>query len=99
MLLANFLLSPYTLLLLPLLYYTLPYLRHKALRRFPGPPLAALSNLWLLYQCRRARRFLAVDEAHRRYGRFVRVQPGHVSIADDAAIPVVYGHGNGFLKR
>lgn len=29
----------------------------------------------------------------------IRVQPDHISIADDSAIPLVYGHGNGFLKR
>jgi benzoate 4-monooxygenase len=28
----------------------------------------------------------------------VRIQPNHVSVADDKAIPAIYGHGNGFLK-
>jgi benzoate 4-monooxygenase len=39
-----------------------------------------------------------VDEAHKKYGKLVRIQPNHVSIADASAIPIVYGHGNGFLK-
>jgi len=28
----------------------------------------------------------------------VRIQPNHVSVADADAIPIIYGHGNGFLK-
>jgi benzoate 4-monooxygenase len=52
-----------------------------------------------MYQCRRGRRYLAVDEAHKKLGTFVRIQPNHISIADVDAIAVIYGHGNGFLKR
>jgi len=93
------LLSPYTLLLIPVLYYILPYLRNWSIRSIPGPFAAKLSNLWLLYQCRRGRRYLEVDRAHKRYGTLVRIQPSHVSVADADAIPIIYGHGNGFLKR
>ena len=97
--LSTFILSPYILLLLPLLYYLLPYLRNNAIRNIPGPPLAIFSNLWLLYQCRWGRRYLAVDQAHKRLGPLVRIQPDHVSIADPEAIPVVYSHTGGWLKR
>ncbi|KAF1808638.1 benzoate para-hydroxylase [Eremomyces bilateralis CBS 781.70] len=99
--LFNFLLSPWSILLiipLALVYFTLPYLQNKPLRNIPGPPLAGLSNLWLLYQSRQGRRFMKVDAAHKKYGPLVRIQPNHVSIADPAAIQTVYGHGNGFLK-
>ena len=88
-------------LLAPLAYFLLPYLHDRGgLRRFPAAafPAAALSDLWLLWQARHGRRHLAVHEAHARLGRFVRLQPNHVSIADPTAIPVVYGHGTGFLK-
>lgn len=91
--------SPYALLLLAVLYFLLPYLRNPSLRRVPGPVAAAFSNLWLLYQSRRGRRYLAVDQAHKQYGKVVRIQPDHVSIADADAINTIYGHGNGFLKR
>ncbi|KAL9111982.1 MAG: hypothetical protein Q9227_003602 [Pyrenula ochraceoflavens] len=94
----HLLVSPYTLLLLPVLYYLLPYLRAASLRHIPGPFTAAFTNLWLMYQCRRGRRYQAVDEAHKKYGKVVRIQPNHVSIADADAIPIIYGHGNGFLK-
>lgn len=93
------LLSPWLVLLLPVFYYLVPYFTNSELRSIPGPPLAAFSNLWLLYESRRARRSLTVDDAHHQYGKFVRIQPNHVSIADDAHIQTVYGHGNGFLKR
>lgn len=97
--LVDQLLSPWALLLLPILYYLLPYLRNNAIRGIPGPKLAAFSNLWLLYQCRRGRRYLAVDEAHKKYGPVVRIQPNHISIADPEAIGVIYGHSGGWLKR
>lgn len=97
--LLNSLISPYTLLLLPLVYYLLPYLRNHAIRSVPGPVLAAFSNLWLMYQCRRGRRYLAVDDAHKKYGPLVRIQPDHVSVADPEAIPVIYSHTGGWLKR
>ena len=95
----SFLATPYLLLLAPLLYYVLPYFRSWSLRRIPAPFPAAFSNLWLMYQCRRGSRYLAVDRAHKRYGKMVRIQPNHISIADPDAIQIIYGHGNGFLKR
>ena len=90
---------PWLLLILPFFYYLIPYLRNRALRDIPGPRLAAFSNLWLLYHCRRGRRYLAVHEAHKKYGPLVRIQPNHVSIADAEAIPVIYSHSGGWLKR
>jgi benzoate 4-monooxygenase len=90
--------TPYTLLLLPIIYYLLPYIRNWSIRDIPAPFPAAFTNLWLLYQCRRGRRYLAVDNAHKKYGPLVRIQPDHVSVADPEAIPIIYGHGNGFLK-
>ncbi|OCK76265.1 cytochrome P450 3A3 [Lepidopterella palustris CBS 459.81] len=94
----SFLFTPYTLLAVPFLYYILPYIRTWSIRDIPAPFPAAFTNLWLLYQCRRGRRYLAVDEAHKKYGTLVRIQPHHVSVADADAIPIIYGHGNGFTK-
>jgi benzoate 4-monooxygenase len=90
--------SPYALLLLPVLYYILPYIRNWSIRSIPGPTPAAFSSLWLLWQARKGERYLSVDQAHKKYGPLVRIQPNHVSIADAEAIPQIYGHGNGFLK-
>ena len=87
-------------LALSAVYWLVPYFyTNKALGRIPAPFPAPFTNLWLLYQCRRGRRYRAVDDAHQKLGPLVRIQPNHVSIADADAIPVVYGHGNGLLKR
>ncbi|KAJ6633705.1 Benzoate 4-monooxygenase bphA [Pseudolycoriella hygida] len=88
----------FVLLFLAVRYYILPWIRNHNIRNIRGPALAAFSNLWLLYYCRKGKRYLAVDEAHKKYGTLVRIQPNHVSIADDEAINSIYGHGNGFLK-
>ena len=97
--LLSTLLSPYTLLVIPITYYLLPYIRFRAIRDIPAPFPAAFSNLWLLYQCRRGRRYLAVDSAHKKYGLLVRIQPDHISVADASAIPVIYSHTGGWTKR
>lgn len=95
----NVLFTPYILFLFPVFYYLLPYFRSWSLRDIPAPFPAAFTNFWLMYQCRQGKRYLAVDEAHQKYGKMVRIQPHHVSIADPDAIPLIYGHGTGFLKR
>jgi benzoate 4-monooxygenase len=96
--LLDVLITPYTLLLLPVLFYLLPYFRNWTIRDIPAPFPAQFTNLWLMLQCRQGKRYLMVDQAHKRYGKLVRIQPNHVSVADDKAIPIIYGHGNGFLK-
>lgn len=48
--------------------------------------------------CRRGNRYKVVDELHHKMGPLVRIQPNHVSVADEEAIAIIYGHGNGFLK-
>lgn len=90
----------YTLIaLLPVAVLLLPYLADsRKLRRFPSSPLGALSNLWLFYQARMGRRHFAVHDLHEKHGKFVRIQPDHISIADPDALSIVYGHGTGFLK-
>ena len=90
---------PYAALILPLLYYILPWLRSAAVRDIPAPFPAAFTNLWLLWQARKGERYLAVNEAHEKLGPIVRIQPNHISVNDADAINIIYGHGNGFLKR
>ncbi|KAK3941028.1 cytochrome P450 [Diplogelasinospora grovesii] len=80
-------------------FYLYPYLvTYGALRKVPAPFPAQFSNLWLLSVCRAGKRYEVVDEMHKKLGPVVRIQPNHVSICDDEAINVIYGHGNGFLK-
>ncbi|KAF2172362.1 hypothetical protein M409DRAFT_63075 [Zasmidium cellare ATCC 36951] len=94
----SFLFTPWTLLAVPVLYFVLPFIRNWSIQDVPGPILAKFSTLWYMYECRRCRRYLTVHKLHEKYGKFVRVQPDHVSVADPDAIPIVYGHGTGFLK-
>ncbi|KAM0695713.1 hypothetical protein Q7P36_004195 [Cladosporium allicinum] len=94
----SLLFTPWTLLALPLLFFILPYMRNWSIQDVPGPFFAKFTNLWYLYECRLCRRYMTVHNAHAKYGKLVRVQPNQVSIADPDAIPIVYGHGTGFLK-
>ncbi|RYP92436.1 hypothetical protein DL770_001453 [Monosporascus sp. CRB-9-2] len=80
-------------------YFIYPYfVTYSYLRGIPAPFPAQFTNLWLLSVCRRGKRYLIVDQVHKRLGPVVRIQPNHVSIADDGVIQAIYGHGNGFLK-
>lgn len=103
MAIINLFLSPWALTAAPVLllaYYLYPYfVQYAALKSIPAPFPAQFSNLWLLYVVRRGVRYEVVDELHKKLGPVVRIQPNHVSVADDDAIQVIYGHGNGFLKR
>jgi len=94
----SFLFTPWLLLVAPILYYVLPYLRNWSIQDIPGPFLAKFTNLWQMYECRMGRRYYTVFLLHEKYGKLVRLQPNHVSVADPDAIPIIYGHGTGFLK-
>ncbi|KAI8955134.1 cytochrome P450 [Xylaria longipes] len=102
MAIINLLVSPLTLataLVAVVAYYVYPYfVTYSQIRDIPAPFPAQFTNWWLLYACRRGKRYLVVDEVHKKLGTLVRIQPHHVSIADDEAIQIIYGHGNGFLK-
>lgn len=96
---ADFLISPFTIPVAIILFFLIPYLTaNTGIRNVPGPFFAKFTNLWLLFQARKGVRYLSVNEAHEKYGKLVRIQPDHVSVADESAINAIYGHGNGFLK-
>ncbi|OQD87706.1 hypothetical protein PENANT_c005G03902 [Penicillium antarcticum] len=103
MALFNLLLSPWTIVgIIPLwlsTYYIYPYyVTYRSLHLVPGPFIAKFSNIWVGSSARRGQKYAAVDSAHRKYGKVVRIGFNHVSIADESALNIVYGHGNGFLK-
>ncbi|CAP98032.1 hypothetical protein E8E15_000570 [Penicillium rubens] len=103
MALLSLLLSPWAIILaIPVwvaLYYIYPYLvSYGHLSRVPGPFVAKFSNIWVGLSAKRGQKYAAVDAAHRKYGKVIRIGFNHVSIADERALNVVYGHGNGFLK-
>ena len=104
MALLNLLLSPWTIAgVIPLwlsVYYIYPYfVTYRSLYHVPGPFIAKFSNIWVGLSARRGQKYAAVDSAHRKYGKVVRIGFNNVSIADESALNIVYGHGNGFLKE
>ncbi|KAJ6194680.1 cytochrome P450, partial [Bipolaris maydis] len=64
----------------------------------PGPFWARYSPIWLVLQCRRARRSVAVMQQHKIHGDFVLIAPNHVSINNLEAVNTIYGHKSGFVK-
>ncbi|CAE6503614.1 unnamed protein product [Rhizoctonia solani] len=81
-------------------YYVIPYLLdpHDYRRRFSGPLAAPLSNLWLSRSTSSGHHCETLHTLHEKYGKFVRIGPNHISIADPNALDAVYGHSNGLLK-
>ncbi|KAH8593870.1 cytochrome P450 oxidoreductase [Bisporella sp. PMI_857] len=68
------------------------------LKDFPGPFWASITSLWYY------RAIITSDyksyqlEIHRKYGPNVRLAPGHIQIANPAAIEPIYGPKANFLK-
>lgn len=68
------------------------------LAHIPGPFLASFSGSW------RQKRYWAgtwhddVLELHRNYGRVVRIAPNEISIVDEDAMKLLYGHGHNAKK-
>ncbi|KAK4702902.1 benzoate 4-monooxygenase, partial [Phenoliferia sp. Uapishka_3] len=98
-------------------YFVLPYLS-SSLNKYPGPPAARFTRLWLAKTARYGVRSVTVHQEHLKHGKFVRIGPNEgkfwcssprrsqltrhpdllVSIADPAALPIVYAHGSGSTK-
>ncbi|KAL8281106.1 hypothetical protein RQP46_006464 [Phenoliferia psychrophenolica] len=78
-------------------YFILPYLT-SSLNKYPGPLSARFTVLWLAHKSRYGVRSVTVHEEHLKHGKFVRIGPNEVSIADPAALPIVYAHGSGSIK-
>ena len=84
-----------------ILLYVLDSLRvsfRRGLRNLPGPFFARFSGLYRLSMVTKGDAPLQYRNVHERYGPVVRVGPNHVSIADPALIPVIYGINNNYLK-
>ncbi|KAG0141432.1 hypothetical protein CROQUDRAFT_51696 [Cronartium quercuum f. sp. fusiforme G11] len=82
-----------------ILCHVLPYYWDRpALKSYPGPWLAKFSRIWLGRVARGGERYKVIHQAHLKYGRFVRIAPDELSIADADAIQPVLGHGTGTTK-
>ncbi|KAI0695304.1 cytochrome P450 monooxygenase pc-bph [Cytidiella melzeri] len=64
--------------------------------RYPGSLIASISDAWMGWIPSQGKKInIAVHEAHAKHGKFVRITPNHVSIADASAPLDGYGHGVG----
>ncbi|KAJ6031511.1 hypothetical protein N7540_002243 [Penicillium herquei] len=72
------------------------HLIHRAifdpLSQIPGPFLAKFSSLWVVLQCRQAKRSISILGQHQMHGEFVRIAPNHISISNKPALEIIYGH-------
>ncbi|KDQ19990.1 hypothetical protein BOTBODRAFT_27392 [Botryobasidium botryosum FD-172 SS1] len=94
--------SPFTVVALVVLAHVAPYLAdafgYNKQPSIPGPWLAKFSDAWLGWVAAQGSRSEVVHQQHLKYGKFVRIAPNHISIADPDALQIVYAHGNGSLK-
>ncbi|PWN96219.1 putative benzoate 4-monooxygenase cytochrome P450 [Tilletiopsis washingtonensis] len=78
--------------------HVIPFITATHAISYPGPLLAKFSDFWLVRQAQKGKRFVVVHELHQKHGKFVRLAPNHISIADHRALNAVYGHGTGTMK-
>ena len=64
----------------------------------PGPPLAAYTKLWRLYDVWKGQAHLTAIAIHRQHGPLVRIAPNVVSVADADAISKIYNIKGDFTK-
>ncbi|KAH7082035.1 cytochrome P450 [Paraphoma chrysanthemicola] len=70
------------------------------LAQFPGPKLAALSNLWYTHALWTKKIHVRITNAHRKYGSVVRIAPNELSFDTVTSREIIYGHSGSrhFLK-
>ncbi|KAI0410783.1 cytochrome P450 [Xylaria grammica] len=61
------------------------------LSRYPGPKLAAISDVWFAYHALAGRWPFAVDDAMRKYGDVVRIAPNELVFMTPQALSDIYG--------
>ncbi|CCM04276.1 uncharacterized protein FIBRA_06447 [Fibroporia radiculosa] len=82
-----------------ILVHLVPYIMDpRGLRTYPGPFFAKFTDVWLGLTIFSNTWSETVDSLHKKHGALVRIGPNHVSIADPAALPLIYGHSSGALK-
>lgn len=92
---------PYIVLFGTLGLVCLHYIRNvfrSGLRSIPGPFLAHATSLYrikLVWKGGAPKNYMAL---HKKYGSVVRTGSNHVSIADPAAMPIIYGISSKFKK-
>ncbi|KAI5781555.1 cytochrome P450 [Geopyxis carbonaria] len=65
------------------------------LSKFPGPPLAAVSDLWFSYVNISGKSIHYVRDAHLKYGPVVRLAPNQLSFGTSSSLRDIYGKTTG----
>jgi cytochrome P450 len=65
----------------------------KQLRRYPGPFLAGITNIWIMYKHYIGQRTSTVHELHQKHGKILRIGPNSLSFSSLDAARDIYGHG------
>jgi hypothetical protein len=68
------------------------------LSKFPGPPIASLTNWWKIYHTYRLDLHEAVLALHHRYGPVVRIGPNDLHFWEPEAITAIYKAGRAMPK-
>ncbi|KAH6995429.1 cytochrome P450 [Ilyonectria destructans] len=68
------------------------------LSRFPGPFAASITGLWRSKKYNDGKWHDEILKIHKQYGRIVRIAPNELSIVDEHAMKMLYGHGHNAPK-
>ena len=87
-----------TIIALALVHRLVTTFLFSPLRYIPGPPLAALTSLYLLFIDFSGNRTSSIHAWHNRYGPTIRIGPTELSFADIDAVNTIYAQGGPFGK-
>lgn len=87
-----------TLALTSLLSLAIYRLHFHPLSPLPGPTLARITKLWLIWHIRRGTSHTLLPSLHTKYGPIVRITPSQVLICSEESIRLAYNAGTQFTK-
>jgi hypothetical protein len=64
----------------------------------PGPILARLTKLWLVWHVRKGKSHIFMPNLHKTYGPIVRIAPNEVLVRSEDGVRLAYGAGTKFTK-
>lgn len=82
-------------------WIVLHLLRNKFQRHLvsiPGPPLAAYTKFWRVYNVWGGQAHQTAMDLHRKHGHLVRIAPNVVSVGDHSYIPIIYNIKENYTK-
>lgn len=68
------------------------------LSKIPGPKLAAMTDLWLLYHLYQFQKCGTIEKCFQQYGPILRIGPNKIAFNSTNEIKTVYGIGTKFVK-